>query len=65
MTQVQWDQVGERRFETGVDHGVLYIPNSSGEYEEGFAWNGLTPSPSRLLVRSRSRNTRTTSSTSC
>ena len=39
---VQWDQVGERRFETGVDHGVLYIPNDTGVYDTGFAWNGLT-----------------------
>jgi hypothetical protein len=42
MTRVQWDLVGERRFETGVDRGVLYIPNASGDYDEGFAWNGLT-----------------------
>lgn len=37
-----WDNVGERTFETGVDHGVLYRPNESGEYEDGVAWNGLT-----------------------
>ena len=36
MTQLVWDEVGERRFETGVDHGVLYL-------REGGAvpWNGL------------------------
>jgi hypothetical protein len=42
MTALQWDQVGERLYETGVDHGVLYIPDGSGAYADGFAWNGLT-----------------------
>jgi hypothetical protein len=42
MTVLEWDQVGERLYETGVDHGVLYIPDDNGDYVEGFAWNGLT-----------------------
>lgn len=42
MTRILWDQVGERVYETGVDHGVLYLPNSSGVYDTGVAWNGLT-----------------------
>jgi hypothetical protein len=42
MTALAWDQTGERFFETGVDRGVLYIPDESGDYVEGFAWNGLT-----------------------
>lgn len=49
MSQLVWDAVGERTYETGVDHGVLYIPNSSGVYTNGVAWNGLinvTASPS-------------------
>jgi hypothetical protein len=37
-----WDKTGERLYETGVDHGVLYIPNNAGEYVNGVAWNGLT-----------------------
>lgn len=41
MTTLVWDQVGERFYETGVDHGVLYIP-SNGVYDTGVAWNGLT-----------------------
>lgn len=48
MTALTWDAVGERLYETGVDHGVLYIP-VAGVYEDGFAWNGLvtvTESPS-------------------
>lgn len=32
-----WDQVGERRYETGVDRGVLYLKDNTG-----VAWNGLT-----------------------
>lgn len=49
MAQLTWDQVGERIYETGVDHGVLYIPDSEGVYDSGYAWNGLvtvTESPS-------------------
>lgn len=43
MAPLTWDQVGEKVYETGVDHGVLYIPDSvTGVYDEGFAWNGLT-----------------------
>lgn len=41
MTQLTWDGVGQREYETGVDKGVLYIP-SSGVYSLGVAWNGLT-----------------------
>jgi hypothetical protein len=42
MAPLTWDQVGERLYETGVDHGVLYIPDDTGVYKDGFAWNGLT-----------------------
>lgn len=45
---LQWDPVGERRYETGVDRGVVY-PMANGEYPKGEAWNGLisvTKSPS-------------------
>lgn len=42
MTALRWDQVGTRKYETGVDRGVLYLPNNQGVYEEGVAWNGLT-----------------------
>lgn len=42
MAVLTWDAVGERFYETGVDHGVLYIPNPSGVYDTGYAWNGLT-----------------------
>lgn len=49
MTRVTWDGSGQKRYETGVDRGVLYIPNSGGVYDNGYAWNGLvsvTESPS-------------------
>lgn len=42
MTTLQWDLVGQRLYETGVDHGVLYIPDAFGAYVNGVAWNGLT-----------------------
>jgi hypothetical protein len=44
-----WDGVGEKLYESGVDHGVLYLPDETGVYDTGFAWNGLvsvTESPS-------------------
>lgn len=42
MTALSWDNTGERTYETGVDRGVLYIPDVSGNYTNGVAWNGLT-----------------------
>lgn len=42
MTKLAWDTTGERKYETGVDQGVLYIPDDTGAYAEGYAWNGLT-----------------------
>lgn len=40
--KLTWDKTGERLYETGVDHGVLYMPNAGGVYDNGVAWNGLT-----------------------
>jgi len=42
MPPLTWDQVGEKIYETGVDRGVLYLPDPSGVYNTGYAWNGLT-----------------------
>jgi hypothetical protein len=42
VTKLLWDEVGKRTYETGVDHGVLYIQDGTGAYTEGYAWNGLT-----------------------
>ena len=41
MSRIVWDQSGERLFETGVDHGVLF-PVDGTTYSKGVAWNGLT-----------------------
>lgn len=40
--KIRWDQIGERKFETGVSNGVLYPGDGSGGYKSGVAWNGLT-----------------------
>jgi hypothetical protein len=42
MARLTWDNTGERLYETGVDRGVLYIPDGNGVYNDGVAWNGLT-----------------------
>jgi len=42
MPALLWDTVGQRLYETGVDRGVLYLPNNLGVYNVGYAWNGLT-----------------------
>lgn len=49
MSKLVWDKTGERLYETGVDHGVLYPIQTGGVYSKGVAWNGLsavTESPS-------------------
>nr|WP_297883995.1 hypothetical protein [uncultured Blautia sp.] len=40
--KIEWDKTGERLFETGIDHGVLYPQAAGGTYPKGVAWNGLT-----------------------
>lgn len=48
MGKLKWDQIGERIYETGCDHGVLY-PQKDGAYPKGVSWSGLvnvTESPS-------------------
>ena len=41
MAELVWDQIGERLFETGVDHCALYL-SESGTNSNGVAWNGIT-----------------------
>ncbi len=41
MSKIVWDAIGERRYETGVDHGVLY-KYANNAFGNGVAWNGLT-----------------------
>lgn len=38
---LEWDAAGQRFYETGVDRGVLYIPDANGDFIDGVAWNGL------------------------
>src|SRR3954471_18771345 len=42
MVALTWDKVGDRIYETGVDHGVLYVQDAAGIYGAGVPWNGLT-----------------------
>lgn len=37
MPVLTWDKVGDRKYETGLDRGVLYLANGSA-----VPWNGLT-----------------------
>lgn len=37
MTALEWDKIGDRRYETGVDRGVLFPPDGPA-----VPWNGLT-----------------------
>ena len=39
--RIEWDKTGEKLYETGTDHGVLY-PMVGGQYGAGVPWNGLT-----------------------
>lgn len=42
MAELTWDGSGERLYETGVNHGVLYVLDPiTGVYGDGVAWNGL------------------------
>ena len=40
MAKLLWDQVGEKIYETGADHAVLYLLENNA-YTTGVAWNGL------------------------
>ena len=40
--RITWDDIGERIYETGVDHGVLYQIQQDGTFGAGVAWNGLS-----------------------
>jgi hypothetical protein len=47
MPRIVWDRVGERQYESGLDRGVLYLPDGTA-----VAWNGLTE-----VVESSNRDT--------
>ena len=41
MAKLTWDDTGERIYETGADHAVLYVLDNNNAYSDGVAWNGL------------------------
>ena len=41
MSRLVWDQVGQKKYETGAKNCVLF-PMLTGSYQKGTAWNGLT-----------------------
>ncbi len=42
MPKIEWDIIGERTYETGVDRGVLFVYDASGKvFKKGVPWNGL------------------------
>ena len=42
MSKIVWDKIGERLYETGVDHVVLYPVQEDSTYSLGVPWNGVT-----------------------
>lgn len=48
MTVISWDQIGDRRYEAGLDRGVLYSPDGSG-----VPWNGLVSVTERTTRSAR------------
>ena len=47
MPRIKFDQTGDKRYATGVKHGVIYpwdktLNEGRGDYGTGVAWNGLT-----------------------
>lgn len=46
MSKLTWDDTGSRIYETGIDHMILFVQDSSATetngYRNGVAWNGIT-----------------------
>ena len=42
MILTTWNNVGEKKFEAGVDRGMLFKTTANGTYGKGVGWNGLT-----------------------
>lgn len=51
MSRITWDALGERLYEVGLDHGVLYLPDSTDDFTNGIPWNGLTKVTDPVLQR--------------
>ena len=42
MPKLEWDKIGERLYETGVDQVALFPISANNTYDKGYAWNGVT-----------------------
>ncbi len=40
--RLKWEQIGEKKYETGVSNGALYVQKDNGSYDNGVAWKGLS-----------------------
>ena len=49
--KIKWDETGKRLYETGVEQGVLYVQDETGNYPKGVPWNGFC---NRKPIRCRS-----------
>lgn len=49
MAELVWDKIGDRTYQTGVDRGVLYLPDGTAA-----AWNGLTSVEEKFSQSSKS-----------
>lgn len=45
MTVLSWDDIGQRTYQSGVDHGVLYLSDGTG-----VPWNGLVSVEERFAA---------------
>ena len=41
MGRLKWDETGKRLYETGLDHGILFVMGNNSKYKKGVPWNGL------------------------
>lgn len=41
MATLVWNVAAEKKFESGIDKGVLYVRDGAGDYPLGVAWEGL------------------------
>lgn len=39
---LDWNVAAEKHFQSGLDRGVLYLRDGSGNYPDAYAWEGLT-----------------------
>lgn len=42
MPALKWDETGKKIYETGTKKGVLFVMDTSGQYQSGIAWSGIT-----------------------